>query len=108
MPVSDVDLCGMVGNILENAITACLRLPEIERWIQLTVLTKNDAQLFIIATNSFDGKTRQKDGLYLSTNRHGTGMGLTSIKTTAEQYNGTAYFSHQDREFYTDIVIPLD
>ena len=108
MPVSDVDLCGMIGNILENAITASLRLPEIERWIQLTVLTKNGAQLFIIATNSFDGKTRQKDGQYLSTNHHGTGMGLTSIKTTAEQYNGTAYFSHQDREFYTDIVIPLD
>ena len=108
MPVSDVDLCGMIGNILENAITACLKIPENERWIQLTVLAKNNAQLFIIATNSFDGKPKQKDGQYLTTNRYGTGLGLTSIQTTAENYNGTADFSHQDREFYTDIVIPLD
>ena len=107
MPVSDVDLCGMIGNILENASSACLKLPAGQRWVQLTALTKNKAQLFIIATNSFNGKVKQKEGRYFSTNRSGTGLGLASIRTTAENYNGTAEFSHQDGEFYTDVVVPL-
>ena len=107
MPVSDVDLCGIIGNILENASSACLKLPPGQRWIQLTALTKNKAQLFIIATNSFNGKVKQKDGRYFSTSRNGTGLGLASIRTTAENYNGTAEFSHQDGEFYTDVVVPL-
>ena len=102
-----MDLCGIVGNILENAITACQKMPEGQRWIQLTALTKNDSKLFIVATNSFDGKVRMKDGQFLSTKRSGQGIGLASILSTAERCGGSAQFSCQGQEFYSDIALPL-
>lgn len=105
LPISDVDLCTILGNILENAMVACQRAKE--RYVQLTVLTENNNQLYIVAVNSFDGKVRQKDGVYLSTGRSGNGIGLLSIISTAEIYGGIAQFSHEGSRFYSNVAIPL-
>ena len=35
------------------------------------------------------------------------GIGLLSIASTAEKYGGTAEFSHEGNQFYTDIMIPM-
>ena len=105
LPVSDVDLCGMIGNILDNAVTACRKAEE--RRIQLTVLTEDAAQLYIVAVNSFSGVVKQKDGRYFSTDRKGSGIGLASVASTAEAYGGVARFSHKGTEFYSNVAIPL-
>ena len=105
LPVSDVDLCNMLGNILENAVLACQKTSN--RFIQLTVQEENHSQLYIVAVNSFDGKVRQKDSRYLSTNRSGNGLGLSSVTSTAESYGGTAQFEHDEKCFYSSIAIPL-
>ncbi len=108
LPFSDVDLCDIIGNILENAITACRKLDEHKRWIQLAAIIQNDSQLCIVATNSFDGHVRSKSGHYYSTRHSGKGIGLLSIASTAEKYGGTAEFSHEGGEFYTDIMMPIN
>ena len=107
LPVSDTDLCSMIGNILDNAIRACQNIPEEERLIELTITTRYETQFCIVATNTFDGEVRKIGGQYISTYRDGNGIGLTSIASTAEKYHGSASFSHSDREFYTDILIPI-
>lgn len=107
MPVTDVDLCSMVGNILENAIAATDELPAEKRWIQFAVIVQHGAQLCIVGTNSFSGKVRVLDGRYVSTHKNGNGIGLASITSTVEKYGGTVVFSHENNEFYTDIMIPL-
>ena len=107
-PVSDVDLCGILGNILENAIRACKNVPESDRSIRLTVTTMDEPNLYIVAANTFDGKVRRKGSTYLSTREGGTGMGLTSITLTAEKYGGSAHFHHEGCVFCTDVRIPLD
>lgn len=106
LPVSDVDLCTVIGNILENAVIACITTDD--RFIDLTVLTENDAQLYVIATNSFDGKTWKKDHKYLSTKRMGEAYGIDSITTTVESYGGMAQFSHEGNRFFSNIAIPLN
>ena len=103
--MSDVDLCSMVGNILENAVTACRKAEE--KRIQLTILTEEAAQLYIVAVNTFNGVVKQSGGRYLSTNRKGSGVGLSSVTSTAEAYGGVARFSHKGTEFYSNIAIPL-
>ena len=105
LPVSDVDLCSMIGNILDNAVTAC-RKAEKKR-IALTVLTEDAAQLYIVAVNTFNGVVKQKGGRYLSTDRKGSGIGLSSVASTAEGYGGVARFSHKGTEFYSNVAIPL-
>lgn len=105
IPVSDVDLCSMLGNILNNAVTACRKAEE--KRIRLTLMTEDASQLYIVAVNTFNGTVRQKDGAYLSTDRKGSGIGLSSVISTAESYGGVAQFSHKGKEFYSNVAIPL-
>lgn len=105
IPVSDVDLCSIVGNILENAVAACQESDE--KKIQLTILTEDFSQLYIVGVNSFDGTVRQRDGKYLSTKQSREGIGLSSIESTAESYGGVAQFSHEGKRFFSNIAIPL-
>jgi sensor histidine kinase regulating citrate/malate metabolism len=102
-----LDQCSILGNILENAIIACGNIPEEERYIDL--LIRNDhGQIYIVASNSFDGKVRVKDGRYLTTHhRKGHGIGLSSITSTAEKNGGMVRFSHEGKEFNTDVLLPF-
>ena len=108
LPVSDVDLCSIVGNILENAITACSAVPEEQRHIHLAMLVQNGNRLFIVATNSYSGPLYKRNGSYLSSHRHGKGIGLRSIAETAAKYGGKSEFSHNDSEFHSNVMLPLD
>lgn len=108
VPLTDNELCSMVGNILENAITACLDIPEEDRWIQFMAEPMNDTQFLIVATNSFSGKIKKHQGHYLSTKKHSSGIGLSSIQRTVQNHGGTASFSNSDNEFYTNIIIPME
>lgn len=105
--VSDNDLCGMLGNLLENVYHACLDVDAGERFHTLSVLLKNDRDLYIVSSNSFDGTVRKRDGKYASSHRGGNGIGLSSIEITAEKYNGIARFSHEDKIFYIDVVMEV-
>lgn len=105
--ISTMDLCSILGNILENAITSCQDLSKEDRFIQLSVITRHDFYLYIVAVNRFSGKRIQKNNRYLSTHKNGNGIGLTSIAVTAEKYGGSAEFSHAGTEFYSNVMMPI-
>ena len=105
--ISDNDLCGMLGNLLENVYHGCLTAKEGERFHHFSVLLKNERDLYIVSSNSFDNEVRKKDGKYASSRKDGSGIGLSSIRITAEKYNGTARFSHDDKVFYIDVVMEV-
>lgn len=95
-----------MGNILENAILACDEIRYGEKFIDLAVRTE-DNYLYIVSSNSFSGNVKKIDGKYISTHG-GTGIGLSSIQTTAERLGGGASFSHNKQEFYTDVTLQLN
>ena len=104
--IPDVELCSIIGNIMENAILACGDVDEDERFIDLAIRLKNSSNLVIVCTNSFDGKPRMKDGRYLSTRSVGNGLGLKSITSTTAKHGGMARFYHEGDEFFSDVMIP--
>lgn len=105
--IPDVELCSLIGNILENAVLACGDVPEADRFIDFALRIKGGSNLIIVCTNSFNGTPRMKDGRYLSTRSGGSGLGLKSISSTAAKYGGIARFSHEDGEFSSDVMIPV-
>ena len=107
LSVTDIDLCSMLGNIMENAMNAAKNAPEGKRWIDLVVTTQHEQQLLIVASNGMAGDIKMRDGEYLSTTHRGSGLGLRSIREIAERNGGVAEFSHVDGEFHTDVMIPL-
>ena len=105
--IDDTDLCIVIGNILENAVNACRNITDGSRYIQLTVAVKN-GNLCIVAVNPYSGKLRHKDGRYYSTNRKGSGIGLSSITSVAEKNGGTAQFHHENGEFFSDVIMKTE
>ncbi|MDR2615641.1 MAG: GHKL domain-containing protein, partial [Oscillospiraceae bacterium] len=61
--VNDVDLCVVIGNLLDNAMEACLKLPEAARFIRLYIDVKRE-QLYISVTNSAPGRPKRFGGRY--------------------------------------------
>lgn len=105
--INETDMCSVIGNILDNAVTACKDVAVGKRFIQLGITVRNDANLYIVVSNSFNGKVRQKDGRYLSTHRNGSGIGLSSVISIAENNGGTARFRHDENEFYSDVMMKV-
>lgn len=108
IPLSDDELCCIVGNIVENAVNASLRIPENERSISVSVKPDDaSGNLYVVAENNFSGKLRYDGTRYYSTTKGGDGIGLESVTFTAEKHGGTASFYHKDKVFCSDVVVPL-
>ena len=107
LTVSELDMAALFGNIMENAIYACGLLPENERYFNLTAEIRHGNSLYVVSTNSFNGKVRKwKDG-YCSTKHSGKGTGLASIAAAAEKYGGSAQFRNSDKEFFVDVIMKI-
>ena len=107
LPFSEPDMAALFGNILENAITGCQTLPEALRYFYLTTEIRNNNRLYVVSTNSFDGKVRKKADEYCSTNHNRNGIGLASISAVSEKYGGSAKFSNSNNEFFVDVALKI-
>jgi sensor histidine kinase regulating citrate/malate metabolism len=89
--VPAMDLCVIMGNLLENAVEACRRVERGEKFIQARGRIIGDG-LSIVVTNSFDGVWREKNDVYLSRKADEgepcEGVGLSSVKAVSEKYRG--------------------
>ena len=52
--ITDTELCGLLGNLLENVYYGCQTLPPDKRYHDLTIQIRQSC-LYIISVNSFDG-----------------------------------------------------
>lgn len=108
LPIQDMDISVLLGNLLENAVTASSRIPEAGRSIRLNMICVGK-MLAITVDNSFDGIVKKdSEGAYLSTRHSHRGLGLKSLTEIAEQYGGGAEFSHDKQTFHSSVMLGLD
>lgn len=108
LKLSNVDLCVIIGNLLDNAMEACLKQEnEGERFIRIFIgILKK--QLYISVTNSVDGSLHKSGKKYFSTkNSSSHGFGLMRVDRIVEKYGG--YVNRQDEPgvFATEVMLPL-
>ena len=107
LSATELDMVSLFGNLMENAIDGCQTVSEGRRYFCLTTEICHGNRLYIVSTNSFDGKVwKGKDG-YRSTKHSGKGIGLAAISATAEKYGGSAQASHSDTEFFVDVMLKM-
>ena len=103
---SEIDLCCIIGNLFDNAIEACMKLPEEQRLIRVYMDMKN-TQLYISFTNFTAGKKLKKEGqLFRSTKGDGHGFGLVRIDAIVERLEGYISRNSEDGAFTTEILLP--
>ena len=107
--ISDSDFCIVLGNALENAITACRQMDSSHpRFISLYAEVTNGQQLLKLI-NSYDGTLNMKDGKYITIkdgNSHG--FGIENMMKVIKSYGGFVKLEHNDDTFTFMAAIPKD
>jgi len=102
--ISDMDLCIIFSNAIENAINACLRITNTkERVLNIICKNKND-KLFIQITNSYQGTLVFVDEMPVSTEEN-HGLGTKSIAAVVQKYNGVCSFSADEKMFQSVVIL---
>lgn len=101
MRLQAVDLCVILGNLLDNAIEACAALPG-EGRISLRMRQEDDFYYLRVANTA--GEPVKKGRQYISgkenrDNGVGHGLGLRSVERLAHQYGGSLVTGYCDGEF---------
>ena len=104
LSISDTDLCCLLGNALENALTAC-ETYEGKRYITISA-EKNQDMLLLTIDNSFDGILLKKGEKILSRKRENKeGIGLKSMRQICEKYDGLSRFEAEGEQFEASFLI---
>ncbi len=107
LPVSEIDLCAMIGNLLDNALEAVLQLEESERFIRVFIGILKE-QLYISVYNSTSANLKKHGNKYLSTkNSLNHGLGLGRVDRIVEKNNGFINRQNEEGVFATEIMLPL-
>lgn len=107
VPLSGIDLSVLIGNLLDNAMEACMQIQKKEdRFIRIYIdIVKK--QLYISVTNSMSGRARKSGLQYLSTKMGVHGFGLLRIDRIAAKYGGFINRQNEEGVFATEVMLPL-
>ena len=108
LKISEIDLCAIIGNLLDNAMEACLRQEDkANRFIRVYIGVLKQ-QLYICVTNSMDGEAQRLGKAYLSSKSSDShGFGLMRIDRLADKYGGYVNRQSEEGAFATEVMLPL-
>lgn len=102
--VSNMDLCVIFANAIENAINASKLIQSVNhRTLEILCNTKND-KILIQITNSYEGKVMFVNDMPVRSEEN-PGLGTKSIVAVVQKYNGLYSFTAEDGVFKTHIIL---
>lgn len=102
LTVSELDLCIIIGNLLDNAIEACMELPPSERLIRIYMEMKGN-YLYLSLTNTAGGKKKRNFG---TTKGEGHGLGIARVDAVVNKCGGYITRASEDEAFSTEVLLP--
>lgn len=105
-PVTDVDLCAIIGNLLDNAIEENRRLPREARFLRIYIGQKN-TQFYLAFTNAAGKKQEKHRSLFPSSKGAQHGIGLFRVQSLVRKYGGLFSADSEDGGFTAELLIPL-
>lgn len=103
--MDDLDITAIFANLWDNAIEACRKV-KTNKYIKMEISKYNN---FVIINfeNSFDGIYLLNGKKLISTKKRHEGIGLSSIKTSVEKYDGIFETEIGGKIFKAEITIPM-
>lgn len=115
LPISTLDFCSIVGNLLDNAIEGIMRIPNINTvpeqavihltfsrsWDMFYIYCENPCNPSTIVKHKscfVSSKLKNEEGLH--------GLGLHSIDSIASKAEGRTEYLIHDNVFYAKVVLP--
>lgn len=110
--IADFDLGIILSNLCDNAIEACRKVTDQERWIAISLFSSGPCVLLTVR-NSYDKAevTFGENGLPISTKSDDVthneyhGMGLRNVSVIADSYLGKVQINTEEIEFCTTVML---
>ena len=109
--IENVDICSVLGNILDNAIEACEKIEEKDKRFIIVKSMMKDGYWFIKVENSFVVDLQKSGKNMLETtkkDRSNHGLGTRIIKDIARKYDGEGIFEQKDDRFIVLVYLKND
>lgn len=106
LPVPDAELCAVISNGLENAISAVSGFEAEQKWVKMYCRVKH-GKLLLEIQNPCSGSVPMENGLPVA-QETGHGYGCRSIASIAERHRGLYEFKHAEGLFTLRVVLPLE
>ncbi|MFR1009437.1 MAG: sensor histidine kinase [Ruminococcus sp.] len=108
MKISDLDICRIFGNLMENAVRAVQKEENADEAYVNCICKVKMGKLLINIENTYAGEVQRNGAAFYSTSHSGQGIGIASVSKTAEKYGGYADFSARNGIFRANVFIPLE
>ena len=106
LTVDDVDLCVILGNLLDNALESCEKLPAGERWLRV-YLAARGAQLYVSIQNSAVEDPSFNARNYITEKRGNHGLGMKRVAAVVDKYEGFLNLANEPGIFAAEVSLPL-
>lgn len=102
LSIPELDLCIVIGNLLDNAMEACMELPPDRRLIRIYMEMKGN-YLYLALTNTAAGTKKEHFG---TTKGKGHGLGLGRVDEVVKKHGGYLTRASEDEAFSTEVLLP--
>lgn len=115
LPISTLDFCSIVGNLLDNAIEGIARIPDMDKGAEPPIIhlsfSRSWDMFYIYCENPCDPATvvKHKERFVSSKEKNEPGLhglGLHSIDSIAYKAQGRTEYLVQNEMFYAKVVLP--
>ena len=107
LPFQSGHLAIIFGNLLENALEACRKLPQEQRYIVLEATYIKEMLQICIKNSSPKKFKKDNSGRYLTTKKDTGchGIGLASVEQALVDYDGELFTQYENGEFQASAVL---
>ena len=106
LEIADVDLCVILGNLLENALEACDKIPREKRFLRIYGIV-NGGQLYLSIQNSAKEELDFNEQSYITNKRGEHGFGMRRVKLLVDKYQGYLNLQNEPGIFAAEVTLPL-
>lgn len=107
LPINSVDLCVLLGNLIDNAIESCEKIEgDGNRFLRIYMCIMKQ-HFYVSVSNATNEVVRRLDKEYITNKRGNHGHGLHRIDLIVEKYGGYVNRQNEPGVFATEIMMPL-
>lgn len=107
LEIEAFDIGIILNNGMENAIEACEKIEETQRYLKLNSFRKGN-MFFLVIENSFNGIVpKEENGLFSTSkeDKNAHGYGMKNIKSCAEKYYGKVEVQTEGKRFCMTVML---
>lgn len=105
LPFSDMEICTLFSNLLDNAIEDCEKIEDDRRWVAIQI-TRKSGMLYLTISNSIKDRPAEQEGKLITNkqNHQLHGYGIKSVQKIVRKYEGDFSYQIRESEFIVTIT----